>query len=169
MESLTLEQAYYIGELFGLAAVVTSLVFLTIQVRQNTRAIRGQSIATATGINQDELQYMMDPEYAATFLKSINSPESLTDNDLVVLDAWNTMFLFGRENDFIQNRLGTLDDELWVRSSGGISAVYSSAWGRHWWNTVGKELISSEFRLYVEKVLEKPAFSMNEYFEKLKI
>ena len=40
METLTLEQAYYIGELFGVVAVVTSLIYLAIQLRQNTKSIR---------------------------------------------------------------------------------------------------------------------------------
>jgi len=40
METLTLEQAYYIGELVGVIAIVGSLIFLTLQVRQNTQIIR---------------------------------------------------------------------------------------------------------------------------------
>ena len=40
METLTLEQAYYIGELVASFVVLISLVYMAIQLRQNTNAIR---------------------------------------------------------------------------------------------------------------------------------
>ena len=40
METLTLEQAYYIGELVAAFVVLISLVYMAIQLRQNTNAIK---------------------------------------------------------------------------------------------------------------------------------
>ena len=40
MESLTLEQAYYIGELVGVVVVIASLIFVGLQIRQNTEVSR---------------------------------------------------------------------------------------------------------------------------------
>jgi hypothetical protein len=150
-------------------AVVLSLVFVSIQIRQNTRAIQGQSIATATLISQTELQTMMNSDTRVAYLKSIESPESLTTDDLVLLDVFNTMFVTGRENDYLQYRLGTLDDELWQRTLGGISGVLSSRWGRHWWSTVGKHLVSVNFVPIVDKALENPTYAIDVYYENLKL
>ncbi len=40
METLTLEQMYYIGELVAAFVVLISLVYMAIQLRQNTNAIK---------------------------------------------------------------------------------------------------------------------------------
>ena len=39
MEPLTLEQAYYIGELIAAFVVIVSVIYLALQVRQNTQVI----------------------------------------------------------------------------------------------------------------------------------
>ena len=39
METFTLEQAYYIGELIGVLVIVMSLIFVALQIRQNTRTM----------------------------------------------------------------------------------------------------------------------------------
>ena len=52
MEALTLEQAYYIAEIIGVLSIVMSLVYVAVQIRQNTVAIRSdtsQSIHDAWG------------------------------------------------------------------------------------------------------------------------
>ncbi len=52
METLTLEQAYYIAEIIGVLSIVMSLVYVAVQIRQNTVAIRSdtsQSIHDAWG------------------------------------------------------------------------------------------------------------------------
>ena len=40
MESLTLEQAYYIGELVAVTVVIVSLIYVGRQIKQNTEAIQ---------------------------------------------------------------------------------------------------------------------------------
>ena len=85
------------------------------------------------------------------------------------MDLFYTMFVIGRENEFFQNQLGTLDDELWDRTRGAIAGVLSSRWGRHWWYTVGNYLVISDFGLVVDKALEIPVFAIDEYYESLKL
>ena len=56
MESLTLEQAYHIGELIAAIAVVISLVYLGLQVRHNTN----QSEAAMASNMMNEQNRMME-------------------------------------------------------------------------------------------------------------
>jgi len=44
MESLTLEQVYYLAEIIGVVAVVASIIYLAIQVKQNGRSLRIQTV-----------------------------------------------------------------------------------------------------------------------------
>ena len=105
-----------IGEVLGAIAVFATLIYLAVQIRQNTLAIKGQSIATATLISQGELQAFMNTSTGDAYHKSLESPESLTTHEITLLDAFNTMFVAGRENDFMQFQLGTMDDRICLGS-----------------------------------------------------
>jgi hypothetical protein len=158
-----------IGEVLGAIAVFATLIYLAVQIRQNTLAIKGQSIATATLISQGELQAFMNTSTGDAYHKSLESPESLTTHEITLLDAFNTMFVAGRENDFMQFQLGTMDERIWFRIKGGITAVLGTPWGKHWWNTVGKDFVSPDFGAVVENILETPTFSMDDYYDRLKL
>lgn len=65
METLTLEQAYYLGELLGVIAVVASLIYLTLQLRQNTLSIRMSNVQALSsqyvlrGILENQLERLL--------------------------------------------------------------------------------------------------------------
>ncbi len=40
MESLTLEQIYFMSEIIGVIAVIISLIYVGLQVKQNTHVVR---------------------------------------------------------------------------------------------------------------------------------
>ncbi len=44
METITLEQSPYLAEIVGVFAIVVSLIYLTLQVRQNTRTTRLETV-----------------------------------------------------------------------------------------------------------------------------
>lgn len=46
-----------IGELLGAAGVIVTLIYLSMQVRQNTRAIRGSTLNMLTGHHVEELRW----------------------------------------------------------------------------------------------------------------
>ena len=54
-EIMTLEEYAYIAEIAGVILVITSLAYLSIQVRQGTRATQAVSIQTASTLDQEFL------------------------------------------------------------------------------------------------------------------
>ena len=44
MESLSLEQVSYLAEIIGVAAVIGSIIYLAIQVKQSTQAMRSEEL-----------------------------------------------------------------------------------------------------------------------------
>ncbi len=55
MEAITLEQSAYLAEIVGVFAIVVSLIYLTLQVRQNTRSTR---LETVQAINTEFVSWM---------------------------------------------------------------------------------------------------------------
>ena len=71
MESLTLEQTYYIGELVGVLVVIISLIYVGLQVKQNTNATH----ATA----------------AQSFVEMYNTFTSVVGSSKETADIWRTL------------------------------------------------------------------------------
>ncbi len=62
---MDLQQIYYVGEFFGVVAVVASLLFVGVQMRQNTWATRATSHHAITdAINQINLAIAQNPDLA---------------------------------------------------------------------------------------------------------
>ena len=55
MEAMTLQQSAYLAEIVGVFAIVVSLAYLTLQVRQNTRTTR---LETVQAINTEFINWM---------------------------------------------------------------------------------------------------------------
>lgn len=93
-----------VRETLGFLAVVVSLVFVGIQIQQNTKAIRGQ---TRQSLNADYLQWMMTIS---------SSPQMLQD--------YNALFdVNGRSGGFamyglmrnLENAFLQVEEDLWTR------------------------------------------------------
>ena len=167
MESLTLEQAYYIGELIATVIVILSLLFVAKQLRQNTGAILSQDIGAAIQLGQSELLLHGSKDSAELFQKSINSPESLNLYEIHQLNAWNLMFLIGRSNDYQLYKLGTLSEERWKINEPAVKYTLSGKWHRNWLKVGGRHFFEDEFIEWVESILEKSDFDTNTYYENL--
>jgi hypothetical protein len=84
MELLTLEQVYYVGELLGVIAVVASLIYLALQLRQNTLSIRMSSIQA---LSSDYIGFVgmvaQSEGLADVFLHGLENIESLANTDRI--------------------------------------------------------------------------------------
>ena len=71
-----------LAEIFGTAAIVISLIYVAIQIRQNTRAMK---LAAAQNVSQDlhvGLSFIIgDTEFARIHLDAMTDIDSLTPGD----------------------------------------------------------------------------------------
>ena len=79
---MTSEQVVAISQSVAAVGVILSLVFLAIQLRQNTRAVRASSIQNLVQSLSDTAEFNVDNEYLVPImLKANTQPESLTDEE----------------------------------------------------------------------------------------
>ncbi len=81
------EAAGAIGELIGSAAVLVTLVYLALQVRQNTQHVRAQMSHDGWLQNSSDHAAMMGDDHAGAFVRVALGQEAPTPEDLKVLDA----------------------------------------------------------------------------------
>jgi hypothetical protein len=150
---LTLAYISQISQTLGSAAVVASLIFVGVQIRQNTKVTRAESHhAVSEALNQVNLLWARNGEAATIWLSGMSDRRALTPQDRWRFDAMIRAYLHVCETMYTQANLGTGDHSIVVAEEDGIKTVFSSDGVRAWWaeNPFG---FSPEFRSYVEKLV----------------
>ena len=110
---MTLEQLGGIGELMGGIAVVASLLYVAVQLKQNTNVIRSsarQSIAARA--SEFQLAVAQNDELLVVVTKLFRQ-EELSPQEEVRLHFFLGCLFRATEEAFLQHRDGFLEDEYW--------------------------------------------------------
>ena len=148
----TLANISQISQAVGSTAVVASLIFVGIQIRQNTKATRAESHhAVSEALNQVNLLWARNSEASRVWLSGISDRRALTPEDRWRFDSMLRAYLHVCETMHTQAALGAGDSGIVVAEEDGIKFVFSSGGVREWWaeNPFG---FAPEFRKYVERL-----------------
>ncbi len=143
-----------LGEFLGVFALVATLIYLAIQVRQS----RMQMKASTTQARSDSWVNLMatrlaSPELVDALFKEQEAPDKLTERDLFYIHADLNMRTLALENWFYQRSLGNLDSVMTTRLDRLM--IYRSPVARAWWNGVSERRkgLHPEFIAHVDAVL----------------
>jgi len=147
---MNLEQLSYLAQIVGVIAVVASLGYVSIQLKQNTNALQAQTRQGILHSSQAVIQAIIDqPEIQLSAKKF----ESLTEEEQVRIASFLSMALRGSEFSWLQHRSGVMDEAQWETEKGLVAGILSAEPYRVWWEALGRALFSSEFVSFVEEVI----------------
>ena len=115
-------------------AVLITLIFLIVQLKQNTNAIKANTRHT---IITTDLQGIETGINFPIIELSMHKPE-LTEEEKVQLEWWLIGHCRSREHQWFQYRNGSLDRRTWESNLTALGRNLSFARTRGWWNLVGK-------------------------------
>ncbi len=148
---MPLEQLANIAEVFGMLVVAITLIFLTVQMRQNTKILH--SSATHSVHDQVGTQIYrplaMDHSLADLFVRGLDDPSCLSTVETGRFFAFWMNALFTVQNWFYQWREGALDEAFWTSWSKILTNIYASPGFRLFWEQ-RKYLFTEEFTNYCE-------------------
>ena len=131
---MSLQDLGNLGAFIGAVAVVASLIYLAVQVRQNTRAVLSSTqqglFSTFSELSSLVIQ---NPDVARLLGKIESDPESLSAEDRTRFE-WLATRVFGQfENAFAQHHDGLLEPKHWDAYAVFYrDAVSSPAFRRFW-------------------------------------
>jgi hypothetical protein len=135
----------------GAIAVVASLVYLAIQIRQNTRAVRTATFQGVTdSFNHLNATIAHDQSLARIFRVGSADLSSLTEDEQV---RFSFLFLGAFrifETLYYQNKQGTADPALWSAEVDTMVALLGGPGALEWWRS-NPLSFTPEFRSYVER------------------
>jgi hypothetical protein len=136
----------------------TNLIYLAVQVRQNTRALHTQSRQAALSCSQVELLAAVEhPDIHLAMLRGVNG---LSPEENIKVYFWLTAVMRSREFAWLQFRDGIIDEVQLRQESLVIQAVFGRDVSRLWWESVGRPIFPAEFVAFVDDLLrDAPGFN----------
>ncbi|MEZ5572271.1 MAG: hypothetical protein R3E64_09620 [Halioglobus sp.] len=121
------------GEIVGALAVFLTLVYLAIQIRQNTNATRAASHHAVTdALNQLNLSLAENEEVARIWVSGMNDRSSLTDIQRERYDALLRAYMHACDTMYYQAQVGAGDNGLWKAEERYLAVVLTSPGGKTW-------------------------------------
>ena len=141
-----------IAEIVSSIAILMTLIYLTLEIRQNTDAIQADA---REGAMQGDVEwlYRMVEDPGLNIL--LNQRESLTEAEATQLQAYLIAFMRLKEVNFLQYKTGVLDDETWATYQTSIvNGPLASRNGRTWWFNFGSALFDRELAARITEALK---------------
>ena len=147
-----------IANLFAALGVIATLIYLAIQIRQNTKAVRSSTIENLIHSLAATAQAAVENEYMVPLMLKANAgPDSLTEEERVRLHFWFIMTFRRFEGVYFQRDLGLVDTAVIEGFERSHLSILASKSGKAWWVNA-KEIFNSGFVSYVEELLKKGNF-----------
>lgn len=131
-------------------AVIASLIYLAIQIRQNNELLRSESRQAL--VTNDLASLAANFNNADVFARYVAGQE-LSPEDQLRLSFMFTLDLRNREFEYFQYVHGLLDEQAWLAYRHVVLVNHSTGLGRAWWDEIGRGLVDPEFARQVDEML----------------
>lgn len=153
---MTLEDLGNLGDFVGGLAVIATLLYLAVQIRQNTKILRTSAeqaadpIAAIANIGQS-------PENAAVYHRGITDPSLLSDEERTHFYLMMASNFYVLHQGYRAYQLGTQTKDTWQWQSRALTFYTIQPGARVWWRKQGHTLFSpeSEFWKLVDSEMRK--------------
>ncbi len=146
---MDLDQLANLGEFIGGGAVVVTLLYLALQVSQNTKALRATSVQALHDSVAAGLTAIATSEDTTEILRLGQAGAELSPNQAARFSLLMHAVCRRWENAFVQRRLGALDEAAWEPWELIMRSNFSSPAMRVWWEQA-RSIYSEDFVRLVE-------------------
>jgi hypothetical protein len=148
---MTLEEAAFVSQIVSAIAVAASLVFVGVQMRQNTKAVRASTSQAHSANYHEIVAHLIDGAFAEVWRRGAAEPSALTETERVQFLAFaSTLYRF-YEASRVQWQRGNLDDEHWHTIEQQAVSLAGLPGVKYWW-TLRRQWHSAEFREWLESL-----------------
>ena len=149
----TLDQWAAIAEVIGAAGVIASLVYLAIQIRQNTDMVAANTFQAISSTSSNLVTNMFQtPDLFDVLLRAVNQAEQMSQRDLLILDLYLRALTRNFENYYYQHRKGFLDDEIWTGYRKALMELLHLDFGKDYWGR-NRHLFGKTYAEFIDRQL----------------
>jgi hypothetical protein len=131
---MSLEDLGNIGEFVAAVGVIISLVYLAVQIRQNTRSSRAASYqAAVTSISDLMREVGADPDLARIIATGGADLSTLTPSERMQFNYFALSIIRNFENIHYQYISGAIDEDTWLGWAARIKSSFATPGAQEWW------------------------------------
>ena len=149
---MNLEQLGNLGEFLAAVATIATLVYLAVQIRQNTQATRAASFHAITdSMNHVNVAVVQTPELARIWLAGAAERSSLTGEERHRYDMLLLSYFHVFETMHYQARVGAGESRLLIAEQRSLESLLATSGVREWW-AENPYAFDDEFRAYINQI-----------------
>ena len=148
---VTLQDLGAIGELVGSVGAVLALVYVAVQVRQNTRGIRSSAHQHVVAANAAvTMAPVHNLEFASLLWRGAKSSKDLTEESQLAFNLWCFQYFAMIQATYQLFLDQTVDRGVWERELQRAVGGLRVPGFREWWEAGGRTQLSPDFVSLVE-------------------
>jgi hypothetical protein len=153
---MTLDALGNIGDFVGGLGVVITLIYLAVQIRQNTATVRASGSASHNeGFNNVFLLLSQDKEARDVYFRGLADYEALSGDQQLHFDLVALYILQSILGSFYLHREGAISDDAWQDSLFWLSTLTSQRGFHSMWER-WRSRVPPGFREFVDGTLDSP-------------
>ena len=150
---MTIVELGALGEFVAAIAVLITLIYLALQIRQNTRATRAASFHAITdSFNHVNVSVAQTPGLARIWLAGTTERSSLGEEERHQYDMLLLSYFHVFETIHYQARVGAGESGLVGAEERSLEALLATSGVREWW-AENPYAFGPEFRAYIDRFL----------------
>ena len=144
-----------LGELVGAIAVVATLIYLAVQIRQTTAIVSASTTADHHSMMVTiRMKLAENPELTELFHRGVDDPGNLAVNERNRFDQLLAALIHASEQAFEFHRLGVVGGDLWNEQKSHLEWIVGTPGFQEYWNE-SKHFKAEEFRSEIQKLIDE--------------
>lgn len=157
---MTLEQLSALAQIVGAGAVLASLIFVGLQIRQNTHSQRVVAVESlAAAIAAINVPAMQSPALGTALATALKDWSLASHDERVIAHYFLFSFFKLHEQAWYQYKSRVLDDAQWLGWENLIRAYYHSPGVQQVWWPRRRQAFSPQFQTYLATTKPPEAIS----------
>ena len=133
------------AELTAALGVIITLIYLAIQIRENSRQIRIGAIASINQLINEGFDPVYNSEYnTRVWLEGLSRPDAQEEMEKQLFNLFMARMMNTFQTSLVQYQHQTLGEIDFQRYSGFFKGILETLGGRQWFETVGVDMMSEE-------------------------
>lgn len=134
-----------ISEIIAVAVVVVTLIYVAVQIRQNTASVRATGYQQWLSANLELNTAAADQSMSHLFAIANADSKNLSDESFVSFAMWNLGVMQMAQATNYLYKSGSLDRELWEAEMNRAAGILAFPGVRQWWEAGGKTQLTPSF------------------------
>jgi hypothetical protein len=133
-------------------AVIAGIVFLAVEVQQNTKQLETQSYQSWVAANMEINTAIADPELSAIVSRGHPNSANLTSDSYIAYAMFHMSMMQMAQSTHYLYLQGSLDRELWEAEMNRAAVIINIPGVRQWWDAGGKTQLAPSFVEHLESL-----------------